>query len=68
MVAELRLYPWSPAARSRGRCPGERTATGTRGLGRGLSTAFAHPERPRCTAAMAVVHSAISGKEKEVVG
>jgi hypothetical protein len=68
MVAELRLYPWSPAARSDGCCPGERDATGTGSLAQGLSTAFAHPERLRCTAAMASIHSAIRDKEKEVVG
>jgi len=68
MVEELRLYPWSPAARSGGRCPGGRAATGKRVLDRGLSTAFAQRERLRCTAAMAIVHSALGGNEKEVVG
>ena len=67
MVEELRLYPWSPAARIEGRCPGERAATDTRGLARRLSTAFAQQKGLRCTAAMAMVHGSIGGKHQEVV-
>jgi hypothetical protein len=67
MVEGLRLYPWSPAARTEGRCPGERAATDTWGTGRRLSTAFAQGDGLCCTAAMAVVHRSIGGYHQEVV-
>jgi hypothetical protein len=68
MVEELRLYPWSPAARSGGRCPGGPAATDKQDLERGFSTAFAQRQRLRCTAAFAIVHSAGGGGEREVMG
>jgi hypothetical protein len=68
MVEELRLYPWSPAARTRGRCPGERAATDEWGSGHRLSTAFAQRDGLHRTAARAIVHRSLGGNHKEVVG
>ena len=68
VLEELRLNPWAPAARSRGRRLGE--SVGRRGLrvDPSLSTGFAGRPRLRSTAVVMAVHRGRRGTKKEGVG
>ena len=68
MLEELRLNPRSPAARFKGRCPGESAATGDGTVDPRLSTGFAEGARPRSTGVAGPIHSPWIGAIKEEVG
>jgi len=68
MLEELRLNPRSPAARFRGRCPGEGAAAGDGTVDPRLSTGFAEGARLRSTGAAGLIHSPWIGAIKEEVG
>jgi len=68
MLEELRLNPRSPAARFKGRCPGESAATGDWTVDPRLSTGFAEGARSRSTGVAGPIHSPWIGAIKEEVG
>ena len=66
MLEELRLNPRSPAARFKGRGPGESAATGEWTVDPRLSTGFAEWARWRSTGAAGLIHSPWISTSKEV--
>src|SRR6267143_575748 len=68
MLEELRLNPRSPAARFKGRGPGESAATGEWTVDPRWSTGFAEWARWRSTGAAGLIHSPWIGAIKEEVG
>ena len=68
MLEELRLNPRSPAARFKGRCPGESADTGDGTVDPSLSTGFAEGARSRSTGVAGPIHSPWIGAIKEEVG
>ncbi len=68
MLEELRLNPWSPAARSHGRRPGGCVLTDIGAVDPSLSTGFAKRARWRSTAQGDPIHRQWDGLEREEVG
>ena len=68
MLEELRLNPWSPAARSRGRKPGGCVLTDVGPVDPSLSTGFARRTGWRSTGQRGPIHRLWGGLEKEEVG
>ncbi len=68
MLEELRLNPWSPAARSRGRRPGGCVLTDGGAVDPSLSTGFARRARRRSTGEGSPIHRVWRGLEEEEVG
>jgi hypothetical protein len=68
MLEELRLNPRSPAARFKGRCPGESEVTEDGTVDPRLSTGFAEVTRSRSTSLAGPIHNPWIGARREVVG
>ena len=68
MLEELRLNPWSPAARSRGRRPGGCVLTDVGAVDPSLSTGFGRRARRRSTGEGSPIQRLWRGLEEEEVG